>query len=281
MSESLTETVSQAKETLSSAEPEEVIGQINNFGELIFDALLLMGGAMLIIVLIYKLVNRFLILEGKYDRALKVTFGAIYVLILVMAILLAVRSVGHDVSGIAGLALLTVVIGAVLVFLLLPFLPVLPFKKGHMIQVGAVTGIVDNITTYHTMIRTFDGQIVFIPNAVMFASTIVNFHPTPNRRVDLSVLLTPDSDLNKTKATLVELMAAEPSVMNDPAPSAFVTDLQGEGAKIDAYCWVTNAEWFGTRDSLYLKLMERLGGESGIRLAVPRSDVRMMDSTGV
>lgn len=280
MSETLTETVTEAKETLSIAEPQEVIGQINNFGELIFDALLLMGGAMLIIVLLYRLVNRFVILQGKYDRALKVTFGASYVMILVMAILLALRSVGYDVSGIAGLALLTVIVGAVLIFLLLPFLPVLPFKIGHMIQVGTVVGVVDNITTYHTMIRTFDGQIVFIPNAVIFASTIINFHHTPNRRVDLSALLTPDCNLSKAKDTLLELMNAETAVLHDPAPSAFITDLQGEGAKIDAYCWVANVDWFGTRDSLYLKLIERLGSQSDIKLAVPRREVRLTDAAG-
>ena len=47
-----------------------------------------------------------------------------------------------------------------------------------------------------------------------------------------------------------------------------------------AFCWVANADWFGTRDSLYLKLMDRLGSDKDVKLAVTRSDVRLTDATG-
>ena len=106
---------------------QQVIGDLNGFSELISEALLLMLGAMLVIVLFYKLVSKYLIPHTKYKRGLQVGFGALYAMVLVMAVLLALKSLGHDVTGLAGIAMLVVIIVAVLVFFLIPFLPVLPF----------------------------------------------------------------------------------------------------------------------------------------------------------
>lgn len=88
-------------------------------------------------------------------------------------------------SAIGQLAIVVVLIGAVLAFYLVPFLPKLPFMLGHMIETGGVLGIVESISTFHAQIRSFDGNIVFIPNALLMAGRIVNFSYTPIRRVEL------------------------------------------------------------------------------------------------
>jgi small-conductance mechanosensitive channel len=257
--------------------PQEVMSQLNGFGELIFEALLLMVIAMAIIVLVYKLVSIYLLPHSKHKRILQVTFGALYALVLASAVLLALQSIGHDVSALAGIVLLAVILGAVLIFFLMPFLPVLPFKKGDMVRVNTTMGVVDTITTYHTMIRTFDGQIVFIPNALVFASTISNFSHTPTRRVDLLVEVDSGGDLAKARGALLELMQSATTVLSDPAPSAFISSVSGERAAIDCYCWVENADWLGTRNQLWLDIVECFAQDVTMALAVNRSDVKLLE----
>ena len=257
--------------------PQEVMTQLNGFGELIFEALLMMVVAMIVIVLLYKVVSKYLLPHAKHKRILQVTFGAIYALVLASAMLLALQSIGHDVTALAGIVLLAVIIGAVLIFFLIPFLPVLPFKIGDMVNVNGIMGVIDTITTYHTMIKTFDGQVVFIPNAVVFASTISNFNHTPSRRVDLVVEVTPDSDLAQARDEVLQLMASSQTVLSEPAPSAFVAGINGERATIECYCWVENANWLGTRSQLWLDIAGRFEQMPGVDLAVSRSDVKLLE----
>jgi small conductance mechanosensitive channel len=257
--------------------PQEVMTQLNSFGELIFEALVLMVIAMAAIVLLYKLVSKYLLPHAKHKRILQVSFGAIYALVLASAVLLALQSIGHDVSGLAGMVLLAVIIGAVLIFFLIPFLPVLPFKLGDMVSVNGIMGVIDTITTYHTMIRTFDGQVVFIPNAVVFASTIGNFNHTPNRRVDLIVEVTPSSDLVQARDTLLLLMESSQTVLSEPAPSAFIAGINGERSTIECYCWVKNADWLDTRSQLWLDMVGRFKQTPDVDLAVARSDVKLVE----
>jgi small conductance mechanosensitive channel len=52
-----------------------------------------------------------------------------------------------------------------------------PFKVGDRIEVGnRYTGIVEDITLRHTVLRNFDNQRIVIPNSVMSSETIINAH---------------------------------------------------------------------------------------------------------
>ena len=55
-----------------------------------------------------------------------------------------------------------------------------------MILLNGILGTVDNISTYHTTIRKFDGTIVFIPNTAVTGGNIMNYHDIPTRRIELN-----------------------------------------------------------------------------------------------
>ena len=70
---------------------------------------------MLLVFLLYRLVSSLIKPTGKLARMVLVAFGAIYVLIILLAIMLAAERFGYDVSGIAGIAILVVMVGAVVI----------------------------------------------------------------------------------------------------------------------------------------------------------------------
>ena len=236
-----------------------------------------MVAGMLIIFVLYKFANlflgRFLTLQAKGKRLKMVIFGTLYVLVFVITALLVLKRLGYDVSAVGQLSILIVLIGSVLAFFLVPFLPKLPFVIGNMIEVSGVLGIVDSISTFHTTLRTLDGNVVFIPNAMLMASRIVNYHQTPNRRIKLKMSVGVDCDLELCKKFLNEIMSADDRVLSDPVPMVYVLDANAAGVNMVGFCWVGNDDWFSTRSDLWLRVVDEFQNDPAVTLSLDKQEV--------
>ena len=255
----------------------EVISQVSGYGSLIVNSLYFMLAGMLVIFLLYKFANRFLYrfmyMRTKGKRMMTVVFGTLYVLVFVITALLVLRRLGYDVSAIGQLAILVVLVGAVIAFFLVPFLPKLPFVIGNMVEINGTLGIVDSISTFHTMLRTFDGNIVFIPNALLMASRIVNYHHTANRRVELKLSVGVDCDLQLCRKFLLEIMNADDRVLSDPSPVVIVMDANAAGVEMVGYCWVPNADWMTARSDLWLLVVDKFQNDTAVSMSLHKEEV--------
>jgi small conductance mechanosensitive channel len=250
-----------------------LLEQLSSYGGLIASILLVMFGGMLAVFLLYRLAHSLIHPDGKYARAMRVGFGALYAMVLVLTILVAAKKIGLPVDGLAPVAILLVIVSAVVVFFLLPFLPRLPFVTGDMVQIKDVMGIVEAMTTAQIVVRTFDGQTVFIPTPIALSSSVRNYSSIPNRRVELNVDIYAGNDIEQARAILLKLMLAHEDVLVDPAPAVYVTAVTGERASLVAYCWVENANWFGTRDALWVELSRAITADDSLSLALPQMDI--------
>ena len=250
-----------------------LLAQLSSYGGLIASILLVMFGGMLAVFLFYRLARSLIQPGGKYARAMQVGFGALYVMVLLLTILVAADKIGLPVDGLAPVAILLVIVGAVVVFFLLPFLPRLPFVTGDMVQIKDVMGIVEAMTTAQIVVRTFDGQTVFIPTPVALSSSVRNYSTIPTRRVELNVDIYAGDDIEQVRSLLLKLMLAHEHVLEDPAPAVYVTGVTGERASLVAYCWVENANWFGTRDALWVALSREIAADDSLNLALPQMDI--------
>ena len=195
-----------------------------------------------------------------------VIFGTLYVLVIVVTGLMVLRSLGYNVSAIGQLAIVLVLIGAVVAFFLVPFLPRLPFMIGHMVEIGGVLGIVDSISSFHTQLRTFDGNIVFIPNALLMAGKIVNYSHMPNRRITLHMSVVVDCGISRCKDLLLELMNADDRVLVDPGPAVFIMDANAASVNLSGCCWVANSDWLAARSDLWMQVVEKFGSDPSVTL---------------
>jgi small conductance mechanosensitive channel len=252
----------------------DVVEQLSEYGSLLANSLYVLIIGMAIIFVLHKLASIFLYSRIKNARLMRVIFGTLYVLVFVITALLVLRSMGFEVRAVGQLALIGVLLGAVVTFFLVPFLPRLPFLLGHMVEINGALGIVDAISTYHTTIRKFDGTVVFIPNALLMASKIMNFQDTPTRRIDMKLSVTPDSDLEYTKDLVVSLLSEDDRVLEEPAPPVvFIMSANAYSVDMTAYCWVLNENWLGGRSDLWLKLMNAFGSDARISLAIPEQKI--------
>ena len=252
---------------------QQVFSQLSKYAELVLTGMLIMFGGMIAILLLYRIVHSLIKPGGLLSRMVKVAFGAIYALILVITVLLAAQHLGYKVEGLAGIAILLVIVGAVIVFFLVPFLPRMPFVPGDMVKIRGVMGTVEAITAYQTVLRTFDGQTVYFPSALVMAGDISNYSQVPERRVELNIEINADDDLERARQLLLEIMRGRESVLSEPEPAVFITGIEDGRAALFAFCWVKNADWFATRDALWAGVSESFAAEPSVSLAPPRLSV--------
>ena len=125
-----------------------------------------------------------------------------------------------------------------------------PFEIGDIIEVGGYTGTVANVEIRATEIYTMDGQNVLIPNADVFTQPIKNFSRYTKRRLDLTIGVAYDSDLEVVRGTVFEVINSIPGVMADPAPRVVFNNLGSSTIDFTVYYWVDLeiGDYFGSID---------------------------------
>ena len=249
------------------------VAELNSFGTVIANSLYFLIVAVILVFLVQKLARKFLFPRLANKRFAVVLILALHALVLVTALLLVLGHLGFDISVITPVALLVVIVAAILIFFVAPLLPTLPFKIGHMVEIEGIQGTVVTVTPIFTHVQTFDGMTVFIPNTMVWARKIVNYHSTPNRRVELQLKVSADHSLADARAVLTDIMCSDERVLDDPAPATRINSAEAEGVHMIGLCWVVNADFLGVRSDLYDKLVTAAQSDAGISLALDRQQV--------
>lgn len=72
-----------------------------------------------------------------------------------------------------------------------------PFKIDDIVETNGHFGFVHKLNLRNTLVRTFAGQIVVIPNKEVFENPLVNYTMTGRRRIEIDVGVAYDSDLER------------------------------------------------------------------------------------
>lgn len=257
---------------------EVIADQVSTYGYIVVDSLYFIVLGMLAVFLLHKIASKFLYPYLPNARLPRVAFGALYVLVLVITVLIALRRIGFDAGGVGQIVILLVLVGSVLVYFLIPFLPKLPFMPGHMIETSGVMGVVDSISSFHTTVRKFDGTIVFLPNALVMASRIQNYSYTPTRRIEITLVIASGCDPAAAREAVLGVVVAEPRVLAEPEPAMYAMNADASGVEMTLYCWVNNADFLSVQSDLWLQLLQLTGEGNGITLATPRQAIQLMDA---
>ena len=145
-------------------ETEEIVGLVSRYGDLIIESFVLIVVGIAAIFLIHTAAEKFLFPHLHKGRLVKVIGITVYALILVVTALVVLESVGVDVAEIGHIAFVTIFVVAVLAFFLLPFLPKLPFKIGHLVEIKGELGTVTAVSPLFTSLQKADGTQLFVPN---------------------------------------------------------------------------------------------------------------------
>jgi small conductance mechanosensitive channel len=167
--------------------------------------------------------------------------------ILIIGVLFVLQRFGLDqaaLSFIAGLGIAGIVIGFALQDIVKQFaagvllLMLRPFHVGDEVRIGAFTGAVVEIQLRATVLKTVDGDEVLIPNADVYTTAIVNMSRYHQRRRTIALTLPATSDVERTRATLVQAISGVPGVLRNPPPSIIETSLVDAAVRVELRFWV-------------------------------------------
>lgn len=112
-----------------------------------------------------------------------------------------------------------------------------PLKIGHSVTIGGATGIVEEIRVMSTIIRTFEGLYVRIPNISVFTNTLVNNVYNAARRIEYTIGIRYSDDADLAVRTILDKLDQESLVLVNPAPEAFVALLGDNSVNLSVRYW--------------------------------------------
>ena len=90
-----------------------------------------------------------------------------------------------------------------------------PFGIGDIIETNDVYGTVQKLNLRNTILKTMNGQIVYMPNKKVFENALTNYTKTGLRRVDLACGISYGDDLEKAKKVALEAVDNVENVISD------------------------------------------------------------------
>ena len=115
-----------------------------------------------------------------------------------------------------------------------------PFQEGDIIDTSGITGTVQEVNLRSTIIRQFDGQVVFVPNKDVFGSPITNLYGAGERRVEVACGVSYDDDLEHAKQVAIEAMMDVPGRDESRKPAVFYTGFGGSSIDFVVQFWMKN-----------------------------------------
>jgi small-conductance mechanosensitive channel len=149
-----------------------------------------------------------------------------------------------------------------------------PIKIGDQVQIEDVSGYVTDIKIISTIIRTYDGLLVRIPNQQVFSKNITNIVGHPVRRFGYIVRIRYSDDADAAIWLIKDLIDKEPFALLRPFPSVFVNDLGDSAVNIAINFWAPVNESFGIKTKLLWNIKQSLE-ENGIEIPLPQRIVHI------
>jgi small conductance mechanosensitive channel len=227
--------------------------------------------------LVRRLLKRLMGRRGTDVTLISFLSNMAYALMLAFVIIAALSRLGIEttsliaVLGAAGLAVGLALQGSLSNFAAGVMLIVFrPFKVGDFVEAGGVTGGVREITIFTTVMTTPDNKTIIVPNGKIIGDVITNYTKQEMRRIDLDFSVAHGSDLLRAKNLLMEIIAADPRVLAEPAPFVGVLEINERGVRFTVRPWAKTTDYWDVYFDLTEAMKLRFDAE-GMRPAVMSS----------
>ena len=136
-----------------------------------------------------------------------------------------------------------------------------PYKVGDWVEAAGVAGTIVEVQILTTVFKTGDNKSIIVPNSQVMNSIIINYSANDQRRVDMVVGVSYDDDLDKVRATLEDLIAADDRILDDPACTIAVAELAASSVNFIVRPWVKSGDYSGVKFDLTEAIKKRFDKE--------------------
>ncbi|NMM27611.1 MAG: mechanosensitive ion channel [Glaciimonas sp.] len=113
-----------------------------------------------------------------------------------------------------------------------------PIKVGDAIETGTRSGQIKSIGIRASILRTWDGAEVVVPNAALTSNEVVNWTLSDRQcRIEIPLGIAYGSDPEQVLALLIGVAAAHAEVLDEPAPDAYFQGFGTDSLNFKMRCW--------------------------------------------
>jgi small-conductance mechanosensitive channel len=140
-----------------------------------------------------------------------------------------------------------------------------PFVPGDSVRIDTHEGKVVALTSRATILMTFDGNHLLLPNGLVFKSVLLNYSRNPKRRFEFETGVSRQSSWHKAMDAGIDAIASVEGVLHEPRPNALIRSLSNDGATLVLTGWVdqTRNDLGRTRSEAMRRVRKALA-EAGI-----------------
>ena len=146
-----------------------------------------------------------------------------------------------------------------------------PFRIGDWIEFDDNGGIVEDISLRITRVRTFDNELLTVPNSQLTDNVVKNPVDAGKLRLKFVFGIGYDDDVERATDIILEEARAHDGIMDDPEPSVRLTELGDSSVGLQSRIWIENpsrADFVKTRGE-YVTRVKRRFDEEGINIPYP------------
>jgi len=155
-----------------------------------------------------------------------------------------------------------------------------PVNVGDAIEIGGKSGTMKSIGFRSSILRTWDGAEIIIPNGDLLNEHLVNWTLNDSkRRIDLKISVAYGSDLDLIKKLLEGIAVNDPRVAPSPAPVALAKDLGASGVAMELLFWAKDVNDWSAIKSDAIIAIGRIFAQNNIIIPFPQYDVHLYPTT--
>lgn len=149
-----------------------------------------------------------------------------------------------------------------------------PIDKGEFVEVNGISGTVTGVGIMATELLKPDNTYITIPNSLVWGSPVINSSRMDTRRVDVSVGIAYDSDLDLALRVAQDLMESHAAVLPSPQPAVVVTELADSSVNLALRAWTRTGDYWGVKGDLTSGILLAYR-EAGVEIPFPQVDVHL------
>ena len=152
-----------------------------------------------------------------------------------------------------------------------------PYRVGDFVEAAGIAGVVLQVQILTTILKTGDNKQIIVPNGQIMNSIITNFSANDTRRVEMTVGVSYDDDLDKVRSTIQDLVNADERILKDPECLIAVSELADSSVNFIVRPWVNSADYSSVKFDLTEAIKKRFDKE-GISFPFPQQDIHIYKS---
>jgi small-conductance mechanosensitive channel len=146
-----------------------------------------------------------------------------------------------------------------------------PFRIGDWIEWDGNSGVVEDISFRVTRVRTFDNELLTVPNSQLTDDVVKNPVAKDTLRLKVPFGIGYDDDIEQATDIILEEARAAKGILDDPEPTVRLTELGDSSVVLQSRVWIADpsrADWVRTRGEYVTNVKERFDAE-GINIPYP------------